>query len=612
MQIIFRKVEVHNFMSFGDEVFNLDDYRGMNLIKGINHDIEPFGCTKSCGSNGSGKSTIFNAFVYGLYGQLPVKVKTSNISNRAIEDKEVRVAVYLNVNGTEYKAVSGQNKRAQSYFTLSSIENGKEKDLTRSSIAETREFFENDILRCDFSLFLRTIMLTSEQNYSFFKLNASARKEFIEKLFDIGVFGDMFSLIHRDVLNLDKDIIAAQNRLMVLRQQKEDFESKTVDFENGKKSKIAMLTESVGKLERELEDKKGKTVSKNEDAIAKCKLALEKCSTIKDQTEAAYRKLVTDGSSYSSKKDTSLRAIADRKKIIEKHADLKSKLCSDCKKIFSNHYKLGQYEQEITDLEKVVKDAETKMAENTTSKEANRKTYSEIQSKINLINSKISELTREYNEQMQVIRTYEANLAAKRKELSMVSVQENPYLSLIEKNKTDTADVIAQISSLTEREKYLKKAEGIVSQDNIRKFIIKDFLGLINGMVKNYLSKMMARYDCIFDEDFDYSFKTDTGDCELGNFSCGETMKLSLAVNFAFRDFMAQRSAITSNVLFIDEYLDSGIDTPTLSSVMEIMKDYTRTGQNVFVISHRPELSDEDFNHIIFIEKKDGVSHIRR
>ena len=67
MQIIFRKVEIHNFMSFGDEIFDIEGYHGLNLVKGINNDV-------SGSLNGSGKSTLFHSLIYGLYGQLPVKI----------------------------------------------------------------------------------------------------------------------------------------------------------------------------------------------------------------------------------------------------------------------------------------------------------------------------------------------------------------------------------------------------------------------------------------------------------------------------------------------------------------------------------------------------------
>lgn len=50
MRITFKKVEIHNFMSFADEVFNFEDNVGMNLICGKNNDIAGNGhSTNGCG-----------------------------------------------------------------------------------------------------------------------------------------------------------------------------------------------------------------------------------------------------------------------------------------------------------------------------------------------------------------------------------------------------------------------------------------------------------------------------------------------------------------------------------------------------------------------------------
>ena len=50
-----------------------------------------------------------------------------------------------------------------------------------------------------------------------------------------------------------------------------------------------------------------------------------------------------------------------------------------------------------------------------------------------------------------------------------------------------------------------------MSQDTLRKFIIKDLIHLLNNKIKIYLSKLGANYTCIFDEDMNYTFITDGG-----------------------------------------------------------------------------------------------------
>lgn len=39
MRITFKKIEIHNFMSYVDETFDFDNIKGLNLVCGKNNDI---------------------------------------------------------------------------------------------------------------------------------------------------------------------------------------------------------------------------------------------------------------------------------------------------------------------------------------------------------------------------------------------------------------------------------------------------------------------------------------------------------------------------------------------------------------------------------------------
>lgn len=51
MRIEFKKVEMHNFMSFADEVFSFSSHPGMNLVCGKNNDIPGSSSTNGCGKS---------------------------------------------------------------------------------------------------------------------------------------------------------------------------------------------------------------------------------------------------------------------------------------------------------------------------------------------------------------------------------------------------------------------------------------------------------------------------------------------------------------------------------------------------------------------------------
>lgn len=605
MRIDIQKVEIHNFMSFGDEVFDFAAQKGMNLVTGKNLDIEG-------SKNGVGKTTLFSALLFGLYGQLSNKVKLENIANRYLDDKEVRVVVYLDVDGTRYKAATGLNRRAQGYFNLCKfLETGEEQDITKSTIAETREYFETQILHCDISLFLRTILLTSEQNYNFFNLKKQDKKDFIEKLFDIGLFGDMYEKIHKDALAADKQIASQQNRMLVLNQNIEDYKSRSARFDSQQQEDRIRLESQIKAADDALTELSKNTIEKNTELISKYEAASKKLFDAKlklnEQIASANLHITTMKQEMQHNK----RVRADRKQIIDKHAELLSRLCDDCKKVFDKYHNLSSYKKDIDAADK----SNEKLEADTASQQ---EALLSFMSKLNVVDSKLKkaqlklqELNSAADSAKQQQLQAEKRLSALRSELAQVEAKANPYAQMLNDAVIKMDAEKSSLESAEESYRYLKKAEEIVSQDSLKKFIIKDLIGLINQKIKHYLMKMGAAFTCKFDEDLDYEFVTEMGNCELQNFSCGEKKRLEIATCLSFRDFIAQRSNISSNILVIDEYIDSGIDSLAVESILQILKSFTtHDRQNVFIISHRAEVANELFDRTIELQKKNGISSV--
>ena len=93
------------------------------------------------------------------------------------------------------------------------------------------------------------------------------------------------------------------------------------------------------------------------------------------------------------------------------------------------------------------------------------------------------------------------------------------------------------------------------------------------------------------------------------NFSEGEKMRLDLALLFAWRDLARKQNSTTSNLLIFDEVLDASLDNAGVEDLIKIVSELT-SNENVFVISHRPEIGDK-FNRVIQFEKRLNFSHIK-
>jgi DNA repair exonuclease SbcCD ATPase subunit len=95
MNIIFKSIILHNFLSFGHSEINLEDKKYC-LVSGINK------CSKDNAiSNGSGKSTIWSGICWALTGET-VQGITSGIKNINIDKNECYVELKFIVNKDTY------------------------------------------------------------------------------------------------------------------------------------------------------------------------------------------------------------------------------------------------------------------------------------------------------------------------------------------------------------------------------------------------------------------------------------------------------------------------------------------------------------------------------
>ncbi len=607
-------------MSYLDEEFDLGQKRGLCLVCGKNYDVAK-------ASNASGKSSLFYALVYCLYGQLQTQLVNKFIKNRYAEDPETFVDLYFIANKTHYHLKRSLNRSAQTTLTLKKIDvkHGVEIDLNKSSVNETQDFLEREILHCDISIFLRTVLLSSDQTYNFFTLKPAMKRDFIEKLFNIGVFTEMYKLIHNDNLKNKKEIVAGQNRLLILSRNSEDFKAHSSQFAAKLENEREELVKRLKALRLKINDVSSlsavvATVGADggitfEQYVKDTEKKLEELAATKRKLNEMYNKLRNARTNIEKNLMKAKTAMSVNSSLIESHSEVIDKVCKDCKPILRDFYDIGTAEDavakagnEINALDAKLKKAEDKLLE--------------IQTKANTIGleernlmAELSKRTIEANAEKDRIARINAEIANAELKLSdvekKISNGENPYTELLEKNESDIVNETRVMEDLETKKNYLSFSEEIVSQDSLKKFIVKDLVGVLNARMKHYLSKMGAAFSCEFDESMDYRFTTSGGECDYNNFSAGERMRLMIASCLSFRDFMATRNNLTSNILVLDEYIDSNLDTTAINGIMDILKEFKRLyGQNIFVISHRKEIDNSLFDSIVMIEKHDNTSTI--
>ena len=535
MRINFGRLDIHNFKSFIDQSFDFSSMNGMTLVCGKNLDIPGQ-------ANSAGKSSIFDALLYALFGQLQTNVKNRSLKNRYSDDPSMSVSISFDIDKKKsYRIERGLNKYSQTFLKIYTFVDGQMQDVTKASIQDTDAFIVNEVLRCDVSIFLRTVLLSSDQNYNFFLLPPSAKKDFIEKLFNIKVFGEMYALIHKDILAQEKEFAKRQSALMVLNKSKDDFSERIEKFVEENATKKKEIEDKLADLSSTLEKLKKKDVSVNEVEISKYEKAINLLTEKKIEIESKIRNNVSEEKKIASKRYKLEAAKNSNNKTISSYSELLSKLCDHCKPVVSEYYSLGSLKKQNEKIENdltSLKEQDASIVDATT--KYNEKLV-KIDSKQKELNSKIYDATNESNKTKIEIGSLEKEISFNKKHLESLKNEKNPYIELYENTIKKLETENSELAVLNKQYDYLKFAENIVSQDNLKKFIIKDLVGLLNSKIKYYLMKLGAKYTCVFDENMKFTFITpdNGGETEYATFSAGERMRLLIAASFAFRDFMS-------------------------------------------------------------------------
>jgi DNA repair exonuclease SbcCD ATPase subunit len=93
------------------------------------------------------------------------------------------------------------------------------------------------------------------------------------------------------------------------------------------------------------------------------------------------------------------------------------------------------------------------------------------------------------------------------------------------------------------------------------------------------------------------------------NLSGGERQKVDLIIQFSIRDMLCSQLNFSSNILVLDEIFDNldMIGCEKLINVISNMNDI----KNIFIITHRYDLSIPCDKEIVVVKSNLGISEIR-
>jgi len=591
-QIIFKDIEIKNFLSAGDEPIKVEFKRGFHVITGLNKDKEDR-------RNGVGKSTIADSINFAIFGSTLRELKKELIQNNLTNET---CSVKLNFSVTTPQGTNNYKVHRTLSPTKCYIYKNDE-DITRDSIGNTNDYIQ-ELVNCTEDVFQNTVIMTLNNTIPFMAKKKVEKRKFIEGIFNLGVFSEMISNLRSDYNDTKKEFDIESTIFSETDNSLKSYKEQHTNIIKERKDKLERYKQREENNKRELLDIKSKLTDISQEVIEKNNVFIETLNNkLPEQSEKRdlFLKKLTIIDIQNEQLEKNISTIGTDKDT-----------CPVCLHAISNDDR-DHIENEKIKLENTIKN--------------NEELKTKINAGINTVNAnikKIKDVIYELNEKNKaIVQQINSQTLLKEKAKQLVEWQGQLKLDIKELKSTDTGldKVIEEYEAKLNKVKstldvtkkkinMLDVVKYVVSEEGVKSYIVKKMLTLFNSRLAHYLKKMDSNCVCIFNEYFEEQIINEKGKiCSYFNFSGAERKNIDLACLFAFMDIRRLQGDVTYNFSMYDELFDSSLDERGVELVINILKERVEQyNESVMVISHRKESVKAAQGDVIYLEKVNGIT----
>jgi len=558
-----KNLTVKNFMSVGNTTQAVNfDREDLTLVLGENLDLGGDGSR-----NGTGKTTIINALSYALYGQALTSIKKDNLVNKT-NNKNMMVSLDFTISGIDYRVERGRKPNVLKFY-VNNTETEQSDDNAQGDSRETQHEIEH-VMNMSHDMFKHVLALNT-YSQPFLSLKANDQRDIIEQLLGITMLSERADRVKELARSTKDDISQEEMRIRAVQEANKRIEDQIT---------------SLVKRSKMWENKKQEDVSKLADAI-------ENLSHVDINQEIENHRLLDQYNSKKSKIDDANRWIKSTKQENTRLSKQSAKLEEEIGKLETHHcYACGQelhddqHETILTDKRETLQETQQQIAENKTE-----------QKKYNAIIEESGELGNQpvvFYDTLELAYEHQSSLSSLQKELEQRMAEVDPYVEQIDDMKKQALQEISYdhlnyLTRLQEHQDFLLKL--LTNKDSfIRKKIIDQNLSYLNARLSHYLDNIGLPHQIVFQNDLSVEITELGRDLDFDNLSRGERNRLILSMSWAFRDVWESLYG-SINVLFIDELVDSGMDTSGVENSLSLLKKMSRErNKSVWLVSHREDL----------------------
>ena len=624
MKIKFDKVKIHHFLSFGDAEISLQDM-GITLVSGVNKCVND-----NALSNGSGKSTIWNAISFALTGET-IKGITTNLANDKFNDG-CWVDLSFYVDGDKYQIVRYKDD-AKVGTDLKIFINGENK--SGKGIRESKELLKQYLPDLTSQLIGSVIILGQGLPHKFSNNTPSGRKEVLEKLSKSDYMIDDIKnrLSNRDnelkqkYRVIEDKLLANNTKLDVYKEDLQKYQDKLSTYDNSidYEKEINIRKDELKNVEKDIEDYS----SKLESVSTKYESLLQdanECLESKNEALTTALNVLNDNSKgyndLCSELQTDIKTLTRQIKDIDNIKEY----CPTCgqrlvnvtkpsskhleEELSSKQSFFDMYTKNINDLKKTYdsrvleintkfKDYKLQLDEDLNKCKQDKQTINDELKSLNITKTNLSlEITK-----------FESKRDSFNKEFKELELNIKTTTSLIEQLDNDNVLLNSDKTSLENHLQVIKDINTLVKRD-FRGFLLTNVINFINSKAKEYCK---------------YVFNTELFDMKLNgnnidisycnkayeNLSGGEAQKVDLILQFAIRDMLCNYLDFSSNILVLDEIFDN-LDAVGSSNVLNLISTKLTDVESIFIITHHTfDLAIPNDKEIIIVKDEKGISSVK-
>lgn len=604
MKIDLKTLKIFGFFSFDEAQIDLRN-QGPVLVLGVNNDDPGFE------SNGAGKSAIFDALVWCLFGKTLKKIKDADSVVNRHTYSGTMVSLSFACESADYEILR-YRKHAKWKNKIRIIKDGS--DISASDNSKNEEIIQN-LIKLDYETIVATLVMKQRSNVPFAEKTDAEKKRLLDRVLGTEEYERAAIRARKAQSEAQRAVASAKAEKDRLGAENLNIEKRLIDCEDRIKEAEAGYEEEItqAKARAKVVEKK---IDQNIRAIGRAEKLETKIRLLGNKLSDLERK----AAKMQEKDNTRERKAAKLRASLPLLRDDTS--CPTC----------GQEWEEAAETAKAAKTKRSDLLkkieklEKTTNKlqlEEIAKQRQELTSKINKLDSKkaaISTIPQSFlNDQLEAVLEDIERLEDKSRQ-STKSVKR--LLSELKKERVALVKAVIAarkvVRDLEEEERRLRYWVYAFSPKGIRSLLLDQVIPFLNDEVKRYL-KVLAdgKVDVEFTTYRTDGSKTDSFEVIITNpygvddykgSSGGETKRIDLCISLALQKLASQRVSSQLGLVVYDEFFVY-LDSTALERVVMLLRQECKNGSTTFVCSHDAGLKSH-FPNTLTVEKTNGCSTI--